>query len=143
GELFSKHAADAIEQLVLDSRRNPPAREARIPPTSGMRPPIRVILLADLVSDGMADIAITEKTTSTLIQEIELIGTPSGGTFKLNFQGQTTTAIPFNAPPEQVQAALVALSAIGANNVAVTLGKGTYTVAGQTTGSVEFPGVWL
>jgi len=47
----------------------------------------------------------------------------SGGTFKLTFNGQSTAALPFNATHAEVQAALEALSTVGANNVSVTTGN--------------------
>ena len=52
------------------------------------------------------------------VQTLSLSGNPTGGTFTLSFGGQTTAAIPFNATAAQVQAALQALSSIGAGNVA-------------------------
>jgi hypothetical protein len=57
------------------------------------------------------------------VQTLSVSGNPTGGGFTLAFGGQTTaTAIPFNATTAQVQAALVALSSIGANNVTCTGG---------------------
>jgi hypothetical protein len=49
-------------------------------------------------------------------------GTWSGGTFTLTFNGQTTTAIPYNADVLTIQAALVALSNIAPFEVTVTGG---------------------
>jgi hypothetical protein len=51
------------------------------------------------------------------VQRITVNGTPTGGTFTLTFRGQTTTAIARNATAAAVQAALEALSTIGAGNV--------------------------
>jgi hypothetical protein len=53
-----------------------------------------------------------------------------GGTYTLTFNGQTTSAIAFNATAATVQAALVALSSVGAGNVLVT--GTTPTTAGGT-----------
>jgi hypothetical protein len=53
-----------------------------------------------------------------------------GGTYTLTFNGQTTSGIAFNATAATVQAALVALSSIGAGNVIVT--GTTPTTAGGT-----------
>jgi hypothetical protein len=47
-------------------------------------------------------------------------GVPTGGTFTLTFNGQTTSAIAYNALPATIQSALEALSSIGAGNVAVS-----------------------
>jgi hypothetical protein len=64
------------------------------------------------------------------VQTVTLTNTPTGGTFTLTFDGQTTTAIAYNATgPIGVQAALVALSTIGAGNVTVTgAASGPYVV---------------
>ncbi len=56
-----------------------------------------------------------------------------GGTFTLSFNGQTTTALAFNAAASDVQNALTALSNIGTGNVAVTLTGNTYTITFQGT----------
>lgn len=53
-------------------------------------------------------------------QVITLTGVPTGGTFTLTFSGQTTSAIAYNASAATVDAALEALSNIGAGDVAVT-----------------------
>ncbi|MBX3411469.1 MAG: hypothetical protein KF708_02035 [Pirellulales bacterium] len=59
------------------------------------------------------------------VQQISFSGTaPTSGTFKLTFSGQTTAAIAYNASAATVQAALAALSTIGAGNVSVTGGPG-------------------
>jgi hypothetical protein len=52
------------------------------------------------------------------LQTLSISGNPTGGSFALAFGGQTTAAIPSNATAAQVQASLVALSSIGAGNVA-------------------------
>jgi hypothetical protein len=55
-------------------------------------------------------------------QSVTLAATVTGGTFTLGWPApaNTTAAIPFNATPGQVQAALEAVSTIGAGNVSVT-----------------------
>ncbi|HEV3343750.1 MAG TPA: hypothetical protein VG125_25480, partial [Pirellulales bacterium] len=61
----------------------------------------------------------------THLQElISFNGTPTGGTFTLNYDGQTTSPIPFNATAGMVQSALQGLSTIGTGNVLVS-GSGT------------------
>ena len=45
----------------------------------------------------------------------EVAGPPTGGTFKLQFGADTTTALPYNATAAEVQAALAALPSIGVN----------------------------
>ena len=63
-------------------------------------------------------------------QTVALAGQISGDTFTLTFDGATTTPIAVNANGATVQAALVALSTIGAGNVTVadTAGGPPYTV---------------
>lgn len=46
------------------------------------------------------------------VQTVTITGAPTGGTFTLTFNGQTTAAIPYNATAAQVQSALEALSTI-------------------------------
>lgn len=52
-------------------------------------------------------------------QTVTITGSPTGGTFTLTWQGQTTTAIARNATSLTVQNALAALSNIGVGNVSV------------------------
>jgi hypothetical protein len=54
-------------------------------------------------------------------QTVSLDSSVTGGTFTLSFSGQTTTAIAYNATAPQVQAALDALSTIGAGGVSVSV----------------------
>lgn len=54
------------------------------------------------------------------MQSLTLNGDPDGGTFTLTFNGQTTGPIAFDADAADVQAALEALSTIGAGNIVVT-----------------------
>lgn len=51
------------------------------------------------------------------VQTIATTGGPTGGTFTLTFQGQTTSALAFSASVNQVQSALMALTTIGTGNV--------------------------
>lgn len=62
-------------------------------------------------------------TNVNAVQTITVTGTPTGGSFTLTFNGQTTAAIPFGATAAQVKTALVALPNIGAA-VQVTTGGG-------------------
>lgn len=56
------------------------------------------------------------------VQSLAITGTPTGGTFTLTYSGQTTSALAYNATAAQVQAALEALSNIGAGDVSCTGG---------------------
>jgi hypothetical protein len=63
------------------------------------------------------------------IQTVTVTGTPTGGTFTLTFDGQTTAAIAYNAAAATVQAALEAMSNIQPNDAVVTgSAGGPYTV---------------
>ena len=54
------------------------------------------------------------------VQTLTVTGTPTGGTFKLQFKGQRTVAIAYNAAAAAVVTALEVLSTIGAGGVTAT-----------------------
>lgn len=56
------------------------------------------------------------------VQTVTITGGPTGGTFTLTFDGETTAAIAYNAAASAVQSALEALSNIEPGDVAVTGG---------------------
>lgn len=65
------------------------------------------------------------------VQQLTITGSPTGGTFTLSFDGQTTAAIAFNATPDAVQTALRALSNIADDQVfcyGSQLPSGTITI---------------
>lgn len=77
-------------------------------------------------------------TAQNEVQTVTISGTPTGGDFVLVFGGQATTDIAYNATAATVQAALQALSTIGAGNVTVTGGAGgpyTVTFTGTLAGT--------
>jgi hypothetical protein len=51
------------------------------------------------------------------VQTVTITGTPTGGTFTLTLDGQTTSALAYNASAGNVQSALEALTNIGTGNV--------------------------
>jgi hypothetical protein len=61
-------------------------------------------------------------------QTVSITGVPTGGSFTLTFDGQTTAAIAWNANAAAVQSALVALSNIDAGDVTVTGTNPNFTV---------------
>lgn len=68
-------------------------------------------------TDGaFADAAVGTRERQT----VTITGSPTGGTFTLTFNGQTTSALAYNAAAATVEAALEALSTIGQGNVQVT-----------------------
>lgn len=85
---------------------------------------------------NVTDIVQVAETTkggaSNEVQTISIPTAPKNNQFFLNFNGQTTTAIAANADGATVQAALEALSGIGAGNVSVTgMAGGPYVVTFQ------------
>lgn len=61
------------------------------------------------------------------VQTVTITGTPTGGTFTLTYNGQTTAGIAYNAASAAVQAALEALSNIAPGDVTVGGGPGPGT----------------
>lgn len=61
------------------------------------------------------------------VQEFVVAGAPTGGTYTLNYGGQTTSALAFNAAASDVETALEALSTVGSGKVTVT-GTNPFTV---------------
>ena len=91
--------------------------------------------LTGATSPAASVASTTTGASAAAVQTLTLTGIPTGGTFMLSFGGQTTSAIPFNATSAQVQAALAALSTIGAGNLncagaALPAGPVTMTFAG-------------
>jgi RHS repeat-associated protein len=74
------------------------------------------------------------------VQLVQLTGNPTGGTFTLTFNGQTTSAIAYNASAATVQSALQALSTIGSGNALVASPTGSGWIvrfAGTLAGAVQ------
>lgn len=71
------------------------------------------------------------------VQTATITGGPTGGTFMLTFNGQTTAAIAYNATAAQVQTALENLSNVNPGDIVVTGNAGgpyTLTFGGQYLG---------
>lgn len=66
-------------------------------------------------------------TLQNEVQTVTVSGTPTGGTFRLQFRGQATANIAYNAAAAAVQTALLALPNVGATDLAVTGGPGPGT----------------
>jgi trimeric autotransporter adhesin len=64
--------------------------------------------------------AVPASTGTNEVQTVTLTGGPTGGTFNLTYDGQTTSAIAYNADAATVDTALEALSNIGSGDVTVT-----------------------
>lgn len=63
-------------------------------------------------------ILIGRESGTNEVQTLTITGTPTGGTFRLTFNGVETANIAYNAAAATVQSALEAISSIGAGNVA-------------------------
>ena len=73
-------------------------------------------------------------------QTVTITGTPTGGTFTLTYNGQTTAPIAYNATAAAVASALNALGSVGANGVSATGGPGPgtpYVVTFAAAGNVN------
>lgn len=82
---------------------------------------------------------IADGPKSSEVQTVTITGAPTGGSFTLTFDGQTTAAIAYNATAAAVRTALVALSNIAAGDVTTTGGPlpgtaVTVTFAGNYAG---------
>ena len=69
----------------------------------------------------------TGTTGTNEVQTVTITGTPTGGTFQLTFDGETTSGIAYNANSAAVQTALLALNAFDTNDVTVGGGPGPGT----------------
>lgn len=84
------------------------------------------------------------------VQQIVIDGRPTGGTFKLKLGTEITGPIPYNATPQQLQAALVALASVAAGDVVVQRNaavneRQTVELLGGATGGyfrLNFEGDW-
>lgn len=82
----------------------------------------RMQMLALLMYGVLGAKSSTASASTNEVQTITTTGTPTGGTFKLRFRGQTTTAIAYNAAAAAIDSALEALSSIDAGAVTCTGG---------------------
>jgi hypothetical protein len=88
-------------------------------------------------------------TNTNEVQTATISGAPTGGTFTLTFNGQTTSALAYNATGATVQTAFLLLSSVGAGNATVTGSAGgpyviTFTgaLAGQDVSAVAASGAF-
>lgn len=71
---------------------------------------------------------IADGPESNEVQTVTIGGGPTGGSFTLTFDGETTAAIAYNATAAAVKSALTALSNIDAKDLTVSLASNVYTV---------------
>ena len=120
---------DTLRRLSTQLRRaergefdREPLRSKKHVPKSG--PPRVVMLLEDCESGDVAECAILIEVESTETQIVEIQGTPTAGTFMLEFQGERTTALSYDITAAQMQAELEALGSINPGDVIVEMGPG-------------------
>lgn len=70
---------------------------------------------------------VIERAATSEVQTITITGVPTGGTFRLGFDGETTGTIAFDAVNTAVDTALEALPNLGVGDVTVTGGPGPGT----------------
>lgn len=119
------------------------AGNVRVSGESLVEGPLAITFIGDLSDTNVSEITIDQTGLSRLnvtreingntneIQTVETVGNVAGGYFTLAINGETTSAIGFNATAATVQAALESLSSIGAGNVNVTgvdLPSGTMSI---------------
>lgn len=77
---------------------------------------------------------IDPETFGCQANTVIVTGTPTGGTFTLTIASVATAGIPYNATPDQLQAAIEAVSTVGVGNTKVT---GSTLAAGIVVAFVE------
>jgi hypothetical protein len=92
---------------------------ARMDQLGFVRGPARVLAapLSTAPPDDIGDIIKVTGAETSEVQTLTITGTPTGGTFRLSFRGQTTEPIAYNAAASAVQAALEALTTVSTGNV--------------------------
>ena len=88
-------------------------------------------MVATLVQEGqefVLKLALHKVQAADEVQTVDITGTPTGGTFKLSFEGDATANIAYNADAAAVDAALEALDSIPAGGVTVTGSNPNFTV---------------
>jgi hypothetical protein len=81
-----------------------------------------------------ASLAVT--TNVDCVQTVTLLGQPDGGSWVLGYGGYSTSALPYNASPSEVEVALEALTSIGTGNVNVVQGADQWAYVVTFTGTL-------
>lgn len=93
---------------------------------------------------GSATVSVVTEGSSTAVNEVQTYSVnmaPTGGTYTLTFQGQTTAGIAYNAADSAVLSALEALSNIAAGDVTVSR-SGSGTLSAPYVYTVTFLQAW-
>jgi hypothetical protein len=122
GRVVAAHLSDVVTDpdspeavQVPDADQYPTANATQLDPLSQHQ------------SEAPSDAQDPDETDVNEVQTISDSGTVSGGTFTLEFQGDTTADLDWDSTAAEVQAALVALNSVGTDgegnpNVAVSGG---------------------
>ncbi|KAA0139974.1 hypothetical protein FYZ48_08595 [Gimesia chilikensis] len=102
----SVSASGFFIEFTGDFRANPAGPLISVNPTG-------LLLVAPTVT------TITEGTSDNEVQEVSISGAPTGGTFTLTFDGETTGSIAYNATADVIITALEALGNINPGDVMV------------------------
>lgn len=92
------------------------------------------VFIAPYTATGIT--TLTGGSPANEVQTVTITGTPTGGTWTLTFDGQTTAGIAYNAAASAVQTALLALSNLDTGDVTVGGGPGPGTPYTVTFGGV-------
>lgn len=97
--------------------------------------------VTDLITSfrGAIDISVSAEGEAAVDEVQTITVTATSGTFTLTYSGQTTGTLNYDDDSATIQAALIALSNIGATDVAVT-GDGPHVVTfGNTLAATDVP----
>ncbi|MEU8136579.1 hypothetical protein [Streptodolium elevatio] len=86
---------------------------------TGFKSPTGMSALSHLLDYGTADLGAFFSSEQ---QQVAITGTPTGGTFTLTFDGETTSGIAYNATAANVKTALEALPNVEAGDITATGG---------------------
>ena len=92
------------------------------------------LALALPTSGANSGFAVPVAALANEVKTLTITGTPTGGTWTVTFDGETTAGIAYNANAAAVQTALEALSNVTSGDVAVTGGPGPGTAYTVTFG---------
>lgn len=113
GKLAAAVASDGLEAVIGVAANT---AEGANQPMAYIRPNRKITGLSGLTKGAAYYLA----PGTNEVQSIDITGTPTGGTFTVTYDGQTTAAIAYNANAAALQTALENLNNIEVGDVAVT-----------------------